>query len=364
MSVFEKALKVSGPMNTPISRSGIFDDKSVAMTPKIQHQLIISDAEIDRIGESVSRELGQTTQKIIDKMGVGKFDELGTILTAIHLEADKLDPANISKRGIVGWVQRQFTDVKSQLTLRLKSAQEVFKGLEDKISMHITTQQEWVSDLDSLYMENYNHYKKIVSECQEVGRIISHAENQLINWPEINPESQDAVMQVQLKRDAESKIGRLHLKLDNLKRLQAMTEINSPKIRQQQDASRATISTMKDIISQTIPIIKMEFAMFLQTLDVQKSVQLTSEVRDLATKTLTKGAEGAKMAAIESAKAMTTPVITNETLKTLRDRMLETVLEVRQVETNAVARSKADALGLVEDQKSLLTALQRTNIIN
>lgn len=332
-------------------------------TSSLNRNLLVTDADIDKIGEDVSRKLGATTTKIIEKMGVSRFDELGAILTTISAEADKLDPSSLQKGGVVGWFQTKFTDLKAQLTLRLKTAQQVFKGLEEKIAGHITSQQEWVMNLESLYNENFDHYKRIIAEMAQVDSMIAASVGQLQAWPEIDVNSPDAAMEVQLKRDAESRINRMRLKLDNLMRLKAMTEINSPKIRQQQETSRATISTLKDVITQTLPIIQMEFVMFLQTLDVQKSVKLTTEVRTLATKTLTTGAEGAKVAAIESAKGMSTPVITNDTLNTLRSKMLETVVEVKRIETEAMARCQADAQHVEEGQRNLLTALKQTGTI-
>lgn len=325
--------------------------------------LVVSDADIDKIGEDVSREIGQTTQKIIDKMVVGKFDDLGAILTQITGEVDKLDPASLQKGGMIGWMQNKFTDVKATLTMRLKSAQGVFDNLEGKISSHITVQQEWVKDLESLYMENFNHYQKIIKEMQDVERLIGYVDDQIKSWPEIDLSSPTAAMSIQQTRDAESKLNRLRMKHDNLIRLKAMTELNSPKIRQQQDTSRVTISTLKDIISQTIPIVKMEFALYIQTVDSQKSIKLTNEVRTLATKTLIKGADGAKMAAIESAKALNTPVITSDTLQILRNRVMETVVEVKRVESDAQIKREQEAIQIVEGQKSLLTALKASGTI-
>lgn len=341
------------------------DSPLVMMKPSgvAMPSLIVTDSDIDKIGEQVSREIGFTTQKIIDKMVVGKFDDLGVILTGITNEIDKLDPAQMQKGGAVGWLQRTFTDVKATLTLRLKSAQDVFDGLEGKISSHITVQQEWVKDLESLYNENFNHYQKIVNEMNDVHKLIDYVDDQIKNWPEIDLTSDLAAMQVQQVRDAETKLNRLRLKMDNLLRLKAMTELNSPKIRQQQDTSRVTISTLKDIISQTIPIVKMEFALFIQTLDTQKSVKLTSDVRDLATKTLIKGSDSAKLSAIESAKALNTPVITNETLQTLRSRVLETVVEVKRIENDAQIKREQEAIQIVEGQKTLLTALKQSGRI-
>lgn len=343
-------------------RKSVFPMKPVSTEGMYQLKLVTDD-DIDSIGESVSREIGQTTQNLINKMSVGRFDELGVILTGVALEVDKLDPSSIQKGGVVGWFQRKFGDLKMQLTVRLQSAQAVFDELEGQIGNHIAAQQDWVRDLESLYMENYDHYRKIIAEIDRTKLLIANAESQIANWPEIDLSNAEAGMQVQLKRDSESKVNRMRGKLDNLVRLKAMTEINSPKIRQQQETSRANISTLKDVISQTIPIVKMEFVMFLQTLDVQKSIQLTQEVRNLATKTLTTGANSAKVAAIESAKALATPVVSTETLQALRTRMLETVTELKQIETNAVVKQQEDAKLIADGQKSLLTALQHSGKI-
>jgi uncharacterized protein YaaN involved in tellurite resistance len=352
----------TNPVNLSPLKPSVFGTQMVAPT-QLRQLTVVSDDDIDKIGESVSREIGQTTQKIIDKMAVGKFDELGAILTAINGEVDKLDPASLQKGGVVGWFQSNFTNMKAKLTMRLKSAQDVFTDLEGKIGNHITVQQEWVRDLELLYNENYAHYQKINEESVSAQSLIDYVVNQLQTWPEIDLNDNTAAMQVQMKRDAETRLNRLRMKLDNLGRLRVMTETNSPKIRQQQDTSRMTISTLKDVISQTIPIVKMEFAMFLQTLDVQKSVSLTNEVRNLATKTLTQGADSAKIAAIESAKAMNTSVITTDTLQTIRARMLETVVEVKRIENTAQVQRETDAKLIQDGQKSLLTALQQMNTI-
>lgn len=366
-SVKNGSPSISGELLTKedskVSPTRVFYPEQKRVDSEVMQLTTVTDADIDKIGDSVSREIGATTQKLIEKMAVGKFEDLGAILTAINLEVDKLDPVSIQKRGILGWFQRTFGDVKASLTMRLSSAQEVFKGLEDKIALHITVQQNWVNDLESLYMENYKHFTRILSEIKEVENLINYVEAEVASWPEIDLNSPTAAMQVQMKRDAEGKINRMRLKLDNLTRLKAMTEINSPKIRQQQDTSRTTISTLKDVVAQTIPIVKMEFAMFLQTLDSQKSVNLTTEVRNMATKALTKGADGAKMAALESAKANNTPVITTDTLQHLRNSMLETVVGLKKIEAETQQRIAADAVTIQEGQKSLLTALQEAGKI-
>lgn len=350
-------------INATSNLYGLFTPKYGENVPTTVNTSLITDETIDKLGESVSQSVGATTQKIVSSMTIGKFEDLGAILTSVSLEAGKLDPASIQKGGIVGWWQRNFTDVKAKLTMQLKTADGIFKDLESKIGGHIIIHQQWVRDLESLYMENYQHYLSLVKEIDKADTFISHIQESLNTWSVISADDAEAAMKVQQKRDVESRLNRLRIKKDNLLRLKTLTETNSPKIRGQQETSRATISTLKDVITQTIPVIQMEFAMFLQTLDSQKSVELAGNVRDLATKTLTRSADSAKMAALNSAKALNAPVITTQTLEHIRSRMLETVNEVKMIERQAEQQRQEDAKLIANSQRNLLTALQSSGSI-
>lgn len=321
--------------------------------------MAIQDDDVENLGSDVARQTGATTDRIIKTLGVSSFEEIGATLVAVQAEADQLDPASIQKGGIVGWFQKRFGNVKQQLTMRLKSAEDVFVKLEGKIADHIAVQANWVKDLDKLYEENYDRYVKIrdvIAKGKEWEAVM--VEN-LRNWPTIDANDPEAAMKAQLRRDAESRLNRLRIKLDSFLRLQTLTENNAPKIRNQQETARTTIQTLRDVVEQTIPVIKGEFALFIQSLDAQKSTQLVVNTRGLATKTLEKSADTAKTAAVESAKTLNEASISNETLSLLRTRMLETLTEVRRIETDAQQRRVADEKSIVQGQQQYLAALQQ-----
>lgn len=321
--------------------------------------LSVTDEDIDKLGNDVTKNIGPTTEKIISKMSVGKFDELGAILTQIQVEAEKLDPASIQKKGLAGWWQRKFGDVKQQLTLKLKTAEDVFDKLEEKISQHMAVHSEWVKDLETLYIENYNQYRNIQEIIAQAKSWERNMEAQIKGWPEISPEDPEAMMKVQSKRDAEAVLNRLRRKIDSFIRLRVVTESNAPKIRSQQETSRTTISTLRDIVEQTLPLIKTEFSLFIQSLDAQKSIQLVDSAKDLANKTLTKSADAAKQSAVDAAKAYNNPVLVTDTLNHIRTRMIETVQEVGRIEKEAAATRASDAKMLEESQKQYLQQLQQ-----
>lgn len=334
--------------------------RPVAYSPT---QLMVSDSEIENLGVDVTRKIGPTTEKIISKMSVGKFDELGTILTQIQAEAGKLDPSSLQKGGISGWVQRKFGNMKQQLTLKLKTAEEVFDKLEEKISQHIAVHSEWVKDLETLYQENYNHYCEIQGVIAKAKTMESSLVFQLQNWAEVSAEDPEAMMKAQAKRDAEAVLGRLRRKIDSFLRLRVITENNAPKIRNQQETSRTTISTLQDIVELTLPLIKSEFALFIQSLDAQKSIQLVDSAKNLANTTLTKSADAAKQSAVDSAKSFNNPVVLTETLNHIRNRMIETVVEVGKIQKDAEATRQTDAKHLEDSQKQYLETLKQNGAV-
>ena len=346
-------------VGSPLTRA-----KSQLSTPfTVARITSIRDEDVENLGGDIARQTGLTTEKIIRTMGVSSFDEIGATLVAVQAEADALDPATLMKGGIMGWVQRRFGNVKQQLTLRLKSAEDVFDSLGKKIADHITVQSGWVRDLDSLYTENFERYRKVREVIEQAREWERQMVTALEHWPEISIDDPDAAMKAQERRDAEARLNRLRIKIDSFVRLQALTENHAPRIRSQQETARTTIQTLRDVVDQTIPVIKSEFALYIQSLDSRKSVALVTSTRGLATKTLEKSSEAAKNAAIESAQALNAPSITNETLTLLRTRMLDTLTEVRRIETDAQQRRVADEVAILDGQKQYLAELQQRGAV-
>lgn len=349
--------------NNVIMNSTFQNTKSnpLAVIPKqnvIIPKSLIEDGDVEKLGADLSRSVGQTTEKIISKMSAGKFDELGKILVSIQQEASKLDPTSIKKTGMMGWFQEKFGDIKSELTLRLKNADSVFDNLSEKISDHITVQTEWIKDLELLYTENYQRYEMINKVIEQGESWKTALQNQLDTWPLIDSNDPDAGMKIQAKRDVESRLNRVQIKLDSFLRLKTIAQSNAPKIKTQQDTSRTTVMTLKDVIEQTIPMVKMEFSLFIQSLDAQKSIQIVNSAKTLANTTLIKSADSAKQSAIDAAAALNNPVIQTETLNHIRSRMLETLTEVKQIESNAKQVRLADKTSIEESQKQYLSKLQ------
>jgi uncharacterized protein YaaN involved in tellurite resistance len=325
---------------------------------------LIRDEDVSALGANLSRKVGATTEKIIQKIGVSNFGELGAMLVAVQSEADKLSPDSLKKKGIIGWFQSRYGNIKNELTVRLKNADAVFDNLSQKIAEHITRQEEWVRDIDLLYKENYDRYNDIIAVMAQADAYKKSIQTQLDNWETIDANDPNAMMKAHQRREVESRLNRIKIKYDSFMRLKVVTENNAPKLQQQQDTSRTTIMALKDVIEQTIPLIKMEFTMYIQSLDAQKSIQIVNNANGLANKTMKTSADTAKQSALDATEALNKPIIETETLDHIRNRMLETLSGVREIQDRCDSQRVIDEAIIRKSQEEYLNVLQETKTLN
>lgn len=318
----------------------------------------ITDADIEALGGTVGLDVSKTTEKIIQKMSVAKFGELGDILATVQTEADALDPKKM-QAGVSGWLKKHFTDLQQLMFKQLKTAEAAFLKLEEKMNEQVKTHQQWIKDFDGLYQENYQRYCQLTETIKQCEFWDSQMVSAIDHMPPIDPADPEAPMQQQMVEIAQARLNRLRIKMDMFRRLKIMTEANGPKINSQRESSYAIIMTLTDLAQQAIPMIKMEFALHLQTQDVQRSLGIIKGSRDLLDASVKKSADAAKQASIGASQALNTPMLQTETLDYIRNRMLETVTEVRKVVTDAQTKRETDARYFVESQKQYLQQLER-----
>ncbi|QIG71335.1 toxic anion resistance protein [Rhizobium phage RHph_TM39] len=348
--------------NLPVAKPAGFSGIKSNTNSDLVYKSVVTKDDIENLGKDIGRSVGETTEKIVQKVALSNFGDLGAILAQVQAEADKLDP-NAQFSGVGGWIKSKFKDIKSVLIQQLNSASKVFDDLEVKIADNIAVHQEWVKDLDLLYKENYNHFKAINALIVKATEWKAMIETQIKNLPPIDPNDPEAMMKGELIRELESLKNRAAIKLDNFTRLRIISESNAPKIKSQSETSETTIMTLRDLMEQAIPMIKMEFALYLQSMASKSSQDLIKNGRNLANQTLKRSADAAHDAAITSATSLNDSIVQTDTLDHIRKKMLDTVQNVRKIQSDAQAKRDADAKTLKESSAAYLTELQKNNAI-
>lgn len=326
-------------------------------------RLPFSEADIEKLGEDNSSSVAATTNKITEKFTVNNFDGLGDILTNVQIQADSLDMSEYTKTGILGKLRRGLTDVRKVLYKRMTSAKEAFDDLETKIANQIAKLSEWNKDLALLYQENYNNHMRLTKQIQQGVELEAHMKAAIERFPAITADDPDAFIKSQQLQEAQTLLNLLQQKVDTWRRLQIICESHGPNIQSKQMAGRNAIDTLKRLMNEMIPMVKMEFAMHLQTLEIQKTIRLVDTTTELGNSTLTQSADASRNAAIAAAKSANTPMISTQTLNHIRTRMLEAATGVNQIRQEAQAQREADAQQMKDSQAEYLKQLQQQGAV-
>lgn len=323
-----------------------------------QFLMPVKESDIDALGEANATAVQATTNRITEKFTVNNFGGMGDILTNVQIQADSLDLSEYTKTGFIGKLRRGMTDIRKLLYKRMTSANEAFGELEGKIANQVAVLSEWNKDLTLLYQENYQNHLRLTAQIRQGETMEQQMSMAITNFPAIDPVDPDAFAKSQQLQEARTLLNLIQVKIDTWKRLQIICESHGPNIQNKQMAGRNAIDTLKRLMTEMIPMVKMEFAMHLQNLEIQKTITLVDATTELGNATLTQSADSSRDAALAAAKAANTPMISTQTLNHIRTRMLEAATGVNQIRQDAQAQRSADAIEMEQSQAEYLKQLQ------
>lgn len=322
--------------------------------------LPVRENEIDRLGEDVGKFVGETTNRITSKFTVNNFGDLGDILTDVQIQADSLDMSEFTKGGLFGKIKRGLVDIRKVLYKRMTSAQGAFSELEVRIANQIAVLSEWNKDLNELYLENIMNHKRLIGQIRMGNDLIAQVEGTIARFPDISPEDPDAFVLGQQLNEANTVLNMLQIKVDTWNRLKIICESHGPNIQHKQQAGRNAVSTLRRLLTEIIPMVKMEFALHLHNLQMQKTITLVDSTRTMGNNVLTANADSSAATAIAAAKSANESTISTEALDHIRAKMLEAATGVNDIRRDAQKQRETDAVHLQQSQKEYYTALNST----
>lgn len=324
-----------------------------------QFRMPVTADQLDQLGVAEARNIGATTDRITAKFSTASFGALGDILHQVQTQANNLDVSDFTKKGIFGAIRRKTTDLKAMLQKRLQTAESAFDALSTKMTESASMLLEWERDLDELYKENYQNYigqRALLDKAVEIEYQMRLA---IDNFPLITVDDPDAFIKMQLVEEAKAMLNDAQIKADTFRRKIIICENHGPVIKNKIRASGQQRQTLARMVNEVIPLIKYEFAMFKQNLEMQKSIQLVDSSRALADTTLKVSADSSRDAALAAARSANTPIISTDTLNHIRARMLETVTGVQQIQSDAEKQRKLDEEHMKQSQAEHLAQLQQ-----
>lgn len=344
--------------------SGVFATARQEVVGAREIMLPVNDKDIEKLGADLPTRISSTVNNITAKVTTAKFAELGDLLAELSANTELLDPNNYGKaKGVMGWFKNAVVDVRKLMIKNLQTAQSSFDALETKMTEQIQIHTQWKRDLASMYDENEQNYYAICQDIKVADEWVLAIKQVLDNQPQIDPASETAMMQANMIRKAQTTLNRCSRKADTFRRTRVLTENIAPKIMAQTSASDDIINTYTDLITQVIPIVKMEFALYLQALEVKKDSAFQENVKGISEKAIVQSAGTAAESMVASATTANTALISNDALNQTRNLILGAVTQVRQIECQAQVQRAADAQMMIDSQATYLQGLQDQNAV-
>lgn len=344
--------------------SGVFATARQEVVGAREIMLPVSDKDIEKLGADLPTRISTTVNNITAKVTTAKFAELGDLLAELSSNTELLDPNNYGKaKGVMGWFKNAVVDVRKLMIKNLQTASSSFDALEAKMTEQIQIHTQWKRDLAAMYEENSANYYAICQDIKVADQWVEAIKQVLDNQPLIDPTSETAMMQANMVRKAQTTLNRASRKADTFRRTRVLTENIAPKIMAQTSASDDIINTYTDLITQVIPIVKMEFALYLQALEVKKDSAFQENVKGISEKAIVQSAGTAAESMVASATTANSALISNDALNQTRNMILGAVTQVRNIEVQAQAQRVADAQMMIESQATYLQDLQKQGAV-
>lgn len=321
--------------------------------------LTVTADQLEAMSASTSKQVGATTDRITQKFTTANFGELGDMLYKVQSQANNLSADDLMKSGIVGWVRRKTSDVKAVLTKRFQTAEKAFDELEGKMIDQRTILENWEKDMETLYDENYANYLALRDMLTRAESAFSQNKITMDNFPVIAVDDPDAFMKAQLLQEAQAEMTDISIACDTYRRQITMCEHNGPDLRSRIRQSESQRKAITRVINEVIPLVKREFAKFLQTLEMQKTVTLVDSARAMGDQALKMSADSSRDAAIATAKSVNAPTISTSTIDHVRKCAIQALTEVQQIEQQAEQDREQFAIQNKADQAKYLEQLQK-----
>ncbi|MBQ1482994.1 MAG: toxic anion resistance protein [Erysipelotrichaceae bacterium] len=220
-------------------------------------------------------------------------------------------------------------DVKAKYDSANANVDKIVKILEN----HQITLMKDISLLDQLYEKNLVNFKEltmyILAGYKRLDEIKKNDLPAALKKAEESGLPEDA----QAANDLSEAITRFEKKLHDLELTRMVSIQMAPQIRLVQNNDTLMTEKIQSTLVNTIPLWKSQMLIALGIAHSKEAVKAQNEVSEMTNKMLKENAEALKMATIETAKESERGIVDIETLTETNKKLIETLEEVKRIQT-------------------------------
>ena len=302
-------------------------------------------------GAASQRNIAGFSESTLNNVRTKDMGEVGNMLSSLVTQLRGFGEISEEKRGFLG--------VKTKVQNRIAAMKAEYAKVSvnvDKISNELENHQiilmKDAAMLDKMYEINQAYFKELTMYILAGKQKLQECTNNVL--PTLRKKAVDSGLpeDAQAANDYANMINRFEKKLHDLELTRIISIQMAPQIRLIQNNDTLMVEKIQTSIVNTIPLWKSQMVLALGMHHSQQAMDAQRQVTNMTNELLTKNAERLKMGTIEIAKESERGIVDVETLVTTNQRLIETLEEVRTIQSEGSQRRRAAEveLGRIEGE--------------
>ena len=302
-------------------------------------------------GAASQRNIAGFSENTLNSVRTKDMGEVGNMLSSLVIELRGFGGDGDEKKGIFGLRRKVQTQIATMKAEYDKVSVNVDK-IADMLEKHQYTLLKDAAMLDKMYEVNQAYFKELTMYILAGKQKLAECSTTVL--PELRKKAAESGLpeDAQAANDYANMINRFEKKLHDLELTRMISIQMAPQIRLIQNNDTLMVEKIQTSIVNTIPLWKSQMILALGMHHSQQAMEAQRQVTNMTNELLMKNAEKLKQGTIEIAKESERGIVDVETLVATNSRLIETLEEVRTIQTEGSQRRRAAEveLGRIEGE--------------
>jgi uncharacterized protein YaaN involved in tellurite resistance len=290
-------------------------------------------------GSASQKNIADFSASTLDNVRTKDMGEVGGMLTNLVVQLKGFNYGENEKKGFFGLkkrIENQIATIKAEYDKASVNVDKIAEMLEK----HQYTLLKDAAMLDKMYDMNQAYFKELTMYILAGKEKLEECQNVILPEMKKKAEGTGKPEDAQAVNDYANMINRFEKKLYDLELTRTISIQMAPQIRLIQNNDSMMVEKIQTSIVNTIPLWKSQMVISLSMHHSQQAMESQREVTNMTNELLKKNAEMLKMGTVEIAKESERGVADIETLQLTNQKLIETLEEVRIIQTEGAAKRK------------------------
>ena len=302
-------------------------------------------------GAASQRNIAGFSENTLKSVRTKDMGEVGDMLSSLVMQLKGFGSAEEDKKGFLG-VKKKVRDRISLMKAEYDKVSVNVDKIAEMLEKHQYVLLKDAAMLDKMYEVNQAYFKELTMYILAGKQKLEICTNDVL--PELRKKAAESGLpeDAQAANDYANMINRFEKKLHDLELTRMISIQMAPQIRLVQNNDTLMVEKIQTSIVNTIPLWKSQMVLALGMHHSQQAMEAQRQVTNMTNELLIKNAEKLKMGTIEIAKESERGIVEVETLVATNQRLIETLEEVRTIQTEGSQRRRAAEveLGRIEGE--------------